>query len=117
MKNVLSHRSYHPSVFANQFGRPRVNNMYRNLRQFLKKLKSYKRGMGWHTFRHTYASHLAMKGVPMKSIAELLGLRGPRTIEIYSHLSQSHLAEMVERLDFGIEKVREAKNKRTNSRY
>jgi site-specific recombinase XerD len=109
VKTVLSHRAYHSSAFSNPFGRPRLNNMNRNLRQFLKKLKPYKRGMGWHTFRHTYASHLAMKRVPMRSIVELLGHKDPRTTEIYSHLSQSHLAEMLERLDFGIEKIVEIK--------
>ena len=92
-------------VFANKFGEARLNNLQRDLRDFLDRLKLYKKGMGWHTFRHTYASHLAMKGVPMKSIAELLGHRDPRTTDIYSHLSQSHLAEMVERLDFGVSKV------------
>jgi len=93
-------RSLSPFVFANEFGRPRVNNMNRNLRVFLKKIGLYRKGVGWHTFRHTYASHLAMRGRPLKSIAELLGHRDSRTTDIYSHLSQSHLAEMVEGLEF-----------------
>ncbi len=93
-------RTLSPFVFANDFGRPRVNNMNRNLRVFLKKIGLYQKGVGWHTLRHTYASHLAMKGTPLKSIAELLGHKDSSTTEIYSHLSQSHLAEMVEDLEF-----------------
>jgi integrase len=31
------------------------------------------REVGWHTLRHTYASHLVMLGVPLKAVQELLG--------------------------------------------
>ena len=45
------------------------------------------RQIGWHVLRHTYASHLAMRGAPLKAIQELLG---HATIEMtmrYAHLS------------------------------
>src|SRR5262245_55273729 len=35
--------------------------------------------IGWHDLRHTYGSHLAMRGVPLKVIQELMG---HATIEI-----------------------------------
>jgi len=88
-------------VFANQFGRPRLNNLNRDLRDLLKRIGLYWKGMGWHTLRHTYASHLAMRGVPLNSIAELLGHQDPVTTKIYAHLSKSHLQDMTERLDYG----------------
>ena len=33
------------------------------------------RDIGWHTLRHTFASHLAMRGVPIRAIQELMGHR------------------------------------------
>lgn len=31
------------------------------------------RQIGWHVLRHTFASHLAMRGAPLKAIQEVLG--------------------------------------------
>jgi len=44
-----------------------------------------------HTLRHTFASHLAMKGVSLYVIGSLLGHSNPQTTAVYSHLSPSSL--------------------------
>ena len=55
----------------------------------------------FHTLRHTYASRLAMNGVPMKVIAEQLGHADTRITEKhYTHLADSYKAETV-RAAFG----------------
>jgi integrase len=57
------------------------------------------RPIGWHCLRHTFASHLAMRGAPLKSVQELLG---HGTIEMtmrYSHLSPDARREAVKLLD------------------
>ena len=57
------------------------------------------RRIGWHVLRHTFASHLVMRGVPLKAVQELLG---HSTIEMtmrYSHLSPDVRREAVSRLD------------------
>lgn len=54
---------------------------------------------GWHVLRHTFASHLVMRGVVLKAVQELLG---HATIEMtmrYAHLAPAVLETAVSRLD------------------
>jgi site-specific recombinase XerD len=46
--------------------------------------------IGWHNLRHTYASHLAMRGVPLKVIQELMGHTTIEMTERYAHLRPRH---------------------------
>jgi integrase len=53
-------------------------------------------GISFHHLRHTYASTLAMKGVPLQVIADLLGHSDTRiTHKHYAHLLPSYLADVV----------------------
>lgn len=45
------------------------------------------RKIGWHALRHTFASNLAMGGVPIMVIKDLLGHADIRTTMRYSHLT------------------------------
>jgi integrase len=54
--------------------------------------------ISFHELRHTYASRLAMRGVPMGVIAAQLGHSDTRMTERhYAHLSPSYVAETVRR--------------------
>ncbi len=55
--------------------------------------------VGWHVLRHTFASHLAMRGVPITTISELMGHSDLKTTQRYMHLSPAHKAEAVQLLD------------------
>lgn len=57
------------------------------------------RKIGWHTFRHTFASRLAENGVSMRTIQELLGHSDPNTTMRYAHLSPLISREAVKTLE------------------
>ena len=54
------------------------------------------RKITWHVLRHTFASHLAMRGVPMRAIADLMGHSTTYVTELYSHLSPEVQRQAVE---------------------
>jgi len=75
------------------------NNLLRDTKKVYRQAKI--KNASIHTLRHTFASHLALQGVDLKTIAELLGHSSVRTTEIYAHLSPDHLKKAVEKLTFG----------------
>jgi len=52
----------------------------------------------WHCNRHTFASRLAMAGVDIRTIGELLGHKSLAMTMRYSHLAPAHNAAAVDRL-------------------
>jgi integrase len=52
----------------------------------------------WHCLRHTFGSRLAMAGVDIRTIAELLGHKRIQMTMRYSHLSPSHNLDAVEKI-------------------
>lgn len=53
-----------------------------------------------HSLRHTFASHLVMKGVDLPTVKKLMGHADIDTTMIYSHLVDEHVDKAVEKLDF-----------------
>lgn len=56
------------------------------------------RQVSCHTLRHTFASHLVMKGAPLKAIQELLGHSNILTTMCYAHLTPSTLKTAIDLL-------------------
>ena len=53
----------------------------------------------FHDLRHTAASYLAMNGVTLAEIAEVLGHKTLQMVKRYAHLSETHTAAVVERMN------------------
>lgn len=52
----------------------------------------------WHDLRHHCASQLAMAGVPLATIREVLGHQTMQTTLIYTHLSAEHHRDAMEKI-------------------
>jgi len=62
--------------------------------------RSGERAVTARTLRHTYASHLVMAGVPLYTVAALLGHTTPRTTQIYAHLAPDYLQSAVAKVRY-----------------
>jgi site-specific recombinase XerD len=86
-------------IFTTKDGNLRKNNLVRILKNIAKKA-GIKKNVTVHMLRHTYASHLVMAGVPLRTVADLLGHASIVTTLRYSHLAPDHLNGAVEKLPF-----------------
>lgn len=57
------------------------------------------RKIGWHTLRHSFCSHLAMKGAPVRTIQELAGHASLTTTQRYLHLTPSAARQAISLLE------------------
>ena len=57
------------------------------------------RRITWHVLRHTFASHLAMRGVPLPVVQQLLGHSSITTTMRYAHVAPSTLRMAIDLLN------------------
>ncbi|AKJ02504.1 Mobile element protein [Archangium gephyra] len=91
-----------PYVFCQEDGQPLTDGLMNGpLRRALKlaAICREQSRIGWHDLRHTYGSHLAMRGIPLTVIKELMGHATIDTTERYAHLSPDTRREAVGVLD------------------
>lgn len=67
-------------------------------RAFLKAAERLRLPGSLHSLRHTYAAHLVMAGVPLRTVQVLMGHASMKTTERYAHLGRDHLREKARRV-------------------
>ncbi len=88
-------------VFGNDDGTPyRHNHGYKPLKSAAKRA-GIKFSVGFHMLRHTFASHLAMKGETLQTIQQLLGQASIDVTIRYAHLLTDMKERAVDVLTFG----------------
>jgi integrase len=81
------------SVFKSRLGKP-YKSIHTGFRSALQKAGI--KDCTFHTLRHTFASHLAMKGISALILADLLGHKTLAMTRRYTHLSKGHQESVVE---------------------
>jgi len=96
----LSSRLRSPWVFPSDTGRTPLDAENFINRVFRPALESARiENFRWHDLRHTFASRLAMAGVDLNTIRELLGHKTLAMTLRYAHLSPAHQLDAVQRLN------------------
>ena len=84
------------SVFKRPDGKPFYSMELQRAFALAKKLSGIRPTLRLHDLRHTFASWLATRGTPLRTIQELLGHADVRMTIRYAHLAPAHLRAAVE---------------------
>ncbi|MBU4487933.1 MAG: tyrosine-type recombinase/integrase [Candidatus Omnitrophica bacterium] len=94
-----------PYIFCNAKGKPYAN-VRKSFDTALTKAKIT--DLKFHDLRHTFASHLVMLGIDLKTVQELLGHKSFSMTLRYSHLSPDHKDRAVDILDSNLSEEKDS---------
>ena len=87
-----------PLVLCDQRGQPICRRTLQNWVRLAAR-RGRVQNSGGHVLRHTFCSHLAMRGAPARAIQELAGHADPSTTQRYMHLRPAVAESAIRLLD------------------
>jgi integrase/recombinase XerC len=90
-------RSRETAIFLNRLGTRLSDRGVRRIVVKYAKALAISGGVGPHTLRHSFASHLLQGGADLRVIQELLGHVSLSTTQKYTHLDVAHLMDIYDR--------------------
>ena len=97
---ILDKYTEHPAVYDNDQLLPALSNQ--KLNAYLKEVQDLcgiKKSLTYHLARHTFATTIALaNGVPLESVAKMLGHKKLATTQIYAQVLEQKLSEDTQRL-------------------
>jgi len=89
-------KSFEDTLFLNRRGKGLTRQMiFTILKDLAIKIELNKK-ISPHTLRHSFATHLLKNGADLRAIQQMLGHESITTTEVYVHLDNSYLKEVVE---------------------
>lgn len=82
-------------LFLNRRGSQLTRAMLFTIIKNTAKKAGIKKSISPHTFRHSFATHLLQNGADLRAIQQMLGHQSITTTEIYMHLNQKDLANVI----------------------
>jgi len=89
--------AYKDTLFLNRRGKGLSRQMIFIVLKDLSIRINLKKKISPHTLRHSFATHLLKRGADLRVIQQMLGHESITTTEVYVHLDNSYLKEVVER--------------------
>lgn len=112
----LKRQSKHARVLVNDDGEPISKQGQHTWMRHVQKRAGLRSNGGLHILRHTFCSHLAMRGAPVVAIQGLAGHTSLRTTMRYMHLAPSEAHRAIALLDAAREtKTKQPQNGRSPS--
>ena len=88
-------KGHEDTLFLNRRGRGLTRAMIFTIVKNLSEKSGLQKTISPHTFRHSFATHLLENGADLRAIQQMLGHESITTTEIYMHLDQIHLRDVV----------------------
>ena len=94
---LLKKQEDHGILFVNQRGLPITSRSIQNICEYAGRDAGISMHIHPHMIRHSFATHLLDNGADLRVVQELLGHENLQTTQIYTHVSQDRLANVVEK--------------------